>query len=104
MKRVGAQVTEVVAYQTEKPKGLRKQIAQLFRHERVDFITFTSASTAQYFFEALPTKKLLKKSRLISIGPETSKAIRSKGKKVDQEAKVHTLEGLVQAILKRSAK
>ena len=59
--------------------------------------------TVEYFHARFDLPKLLKKfpqMKLASIGPETSKAIRALGLEPALEAKEHTTEGLLAALLK----
>ena len=72
-----------------------------------DWITFTSASTVEHFHARLDLPKLLKKfpqTKLVSIGPETSKAIRALVLEPTVEAKDHSIEGIVQALMKQAAR
>ena len=59
---------------------------------------FPSAATATHFFQSLANGKHVN-AKVISIGPATSKAIRALGQKVDREARVSTIEGLVEAVV-----
>ena len=68
-----------------------------------DWITFTSGSTVEHFHARFNLPKLLKKfpqMKLASIGPETSKAVRILGLEPTLEAKEHTTDGLIAALLK----
>lgn len=98
LRQAGALVTEAAVYRTRKSKRLRRELNKLICQSPPDYVTFTSASTADRFFEALNGHSL--KTKLISIGPETSKAVRKAGARVAREAVPHTIEGLVGAILK----
>ena len=87
-----------------KRKDLNGAAAKL-AEDGADWITFTSASTVEHFHARFDLPKLLKqfpKMKLRSIGPETSKAIRALGLEPTQEAKEHSIEGVVQALTKRS--
>ncbi|HKW28373.1 MAG TPA: uroporphyrinogen-III C-methyltransferase [Verrucomicrobiae bacterium] len=67
-----------------------------------DWITFTSGSTVEHFHARFDLPKLLKQFpqiKLASIGPETSKAIRSLKLEPALEAKEHTTDGLIAALL-----
>ena len=66
--------------------------------ERADYVTFTSSSTVSFFFEAAGDR-LSDGTRLVSIGPVTSDALRERGREPDVEAGRHDVEGLVQALL-----
>ncbi len=61
----------------------------------VDYVTFTSASSARHYLDAGgPTT-----ARLVSIGPATSAAVRERGLTVDVEATQHDLDGLIAALV-----
>ena len=66
--------------------------------ERADYVTFTSSSTVSFFFEAAGDR-LSDGTRLVSIGPVTSDALRERGREPDVEAGRHDIEGLVAALL-----
>jgi uroporphyrinogen III methyltransferase/synthase len=93
----GAIVDEVVAYrtvpETEDVTGAKVRLAD----QGADYVTFTSASTAEHFAAlGIPLKP---GCRTVSIGPVTSEALREKGLPVSIEAKQHDIPGLVEAIL-----
>ena len=119
LEKSGAIVTEIPIYRTEKPEGLPRKVAELMHQHPIDYITFTSSSTAQNFFEVyrngrhypppiLPPqsggRRKVGGAKVISIGPVTSKTIRGFGVKVDREARVSTIPGLVKAVLEEEAK
>jgi uroporphyrinogen III methyltransferase/synthase len=66
-----------------------------------DYATFTSASSARFFTEAIGGAEVLRDSglRLVSIGPVTTEALRELGLEPALEAARHTPEGLVDALL-----
>jgi uroporphyrinogen III methyltransferase/synthase len=70
---------------------------------RADYVTFTSSSTVKYFFAALDGAELSKRTRLASIGPVTSDALRERGLEPDVEAGRHDIDGLVQALIDDAA-
>jgi uroporphyrinogen III methyltransferase/synthase len=66
-------------------------------------VLFTSGSTVEHFHERfnLPAlKQKFPKLKLASIGPETSKALATLNLKSDVEASLHTVEGLLEALLR----
>jgi uroporphyrinogen III methyltransferase/synthase len=70
--------------------------------EGADWITFTSGSTVEKFHERFDLPKLaaqFPQLKLATIGPETSKALAALGLKPAVEAKPHTTEGLLKALL-----
>jgi uroporphyrinogen III methyltransferase/synthase len=64
--------------------------------EKVDAITFTSASTVDNFLSRVTDTR---GARLVSIGPATSAAIRKHGLEPDIEAKEATIQALHDALL-----
>jgi uroporphyrinogen III methyltransferase/synthase len=67
-----------------------------------DWVAFTSASTVEHFHARFDLPALLNKFpqlKTATIGPETTKALAALGLKPAIEAKEHTIEGLVAALL-----
>jgi uroporphyrinogen III methyltransferase/synthase len=91
----GAEVDVVALYETV---GEPLRPSQLDAIARAGYVTFTSASTVRFFFEAVGPH-LHASTRLVSIGPVTSAALRERGREPDVEATRHDLDGLVQALL-----
>jgi uroporphyrinogen III methyltransferase/synthase len=93
---LGAIVDEAIAYQTVPETEDNQDAAERLRDEGADVITFTSASTVENFFAlGIP---LPSTTRIASIGPVTSAAVRDHGREVDIEASPHTIPGLVSAV------
>ncbi|MDX2081029.1 MAG: uroporphyrinogen-III C-methyltransferase [Terrimicrobiaceae bacterium] len=96
--RLGAIVDEAVAYRTvpetdDVSGGIRR-----YRESGADMVTFTSSSTAENFHAlGLPVPPGV---RYASIGPVTSRTMKSLEMPVDLEAGVHDIPGLVSAIRK----
>jgi uroporphyrinogen-III synthase len=107
LRKLGAQVDVVEAYETVIPRSSRVQLRAVLRdpRRRPDVITFTSSSTVRNFVallaggrgRLLPTKHL-NGVRLASIGPVTSSTLRELGLRVDIEAREYTIPGLIRAI------
>lgn len=107
LKDSGGMVKEVSVYETRPPQIQKGYFEEMLKKHPIDFITFMSSSTVTNFFKTfsklgMNPKKL--NARFISIGPVTSKTIRELGGKVAKEADPHTMDGLVNAILKMSRK
>ena len=66
-------------------------------------VTFTSASTAKNLSEALGEAALSATAKLISIGPQTSEAVREAFGRLDAEAASPSLDALVEATRKALA-
>jgi len=103
LRKLGAQVDVVEAYETVVPKSscIRLQTILKDAKRRPDVITFTSSSTVKNFL-ALSGKMVSRghpRPRFASIGPVTSSTLRELGLPVDIEAKQYTIPGLIQAIV-----
>jgi uroporphyrinogen-III synthase len=113
LRRAGAEVDVVEAYETVAPKSSEKRLRALLANRtlRPHAITFTSSSTVKNFVELLglrSARAVLKKParyhgvHTASIGPVTSATLREFGLPVDIEAKKYTIPGLVAAIVEAS--
>jgi uroporphyrinogen III methyltransferase/synthase len=103
LEEMGAIVDDIGLYKTVAETEDYFGAAENFLERGADWITFTSGSTVEFFHARFDLPKLLKKFpqiKLASIGPETSKAISVLGLKPSLEAKEHTTDGLIAALLK----
>jgi uroporphyrinogen-III synthase len=102
LRKLGAQVDVVEAYETIIPRGSRIRLRGLLKNpaKRPDVITFTSSSTVRNFLALTGrrARRSLDGIQLASIGPVTSATLREVGLRVDIEAKQYTIPGLIQAI------
>lgn len=104
LRKAGAQVDVVEAYETVVPKSSRTRLRNALKdpRRRPHVVTFTSSSTARNFVELLGTSGKgapdLGRIRMASIGPVTSCTLRELGMRVDIGAREFTIPGLVQAI------
>jgi uroporphyrinogen III methyltransferase / synthase len=102
LERMGAIVDDIAIYktvpETEDPNGAGAKISE----EGANWVTFTSGSTVENFHARFDLPALLRKHplmKLASIGPETSQALSKLGLKPTTEAKEHTIDGLVAALI-----
>jgi uroporphyrinogen III methyltransferase/synthase len=102
LEALGGIVDDVACYKTvPETEDLNGAAARLLE-SGADWITFTSSSTVENFHARFDLPALLKKFpqiKLASIGPETTRALASLGLEPDVEAKPHTIEGLVKALI-----
>ena len=102
LRKAGAVVDVVEAYETVVPKASRARLRAALANpkRRPHVITFTSSSTVKNFVELLGRRSRtgLKGVLLSSIGPVTSSTLREFGLPVDIAAKEFTIPGLVTAI------
>lgn len=107
LRKAGAQVDVIEAYETVVPQSSRRQLQSALRNpkKRPHVVTFTSSSTVKNFVELLDMPDNLKLQPLLdgvlmsSIGPVTSTTLRESGLSVDIAAKEFTIPGLVAAIV-----
>lgn len=101
LRRAGAKVEVVEAYQTVVPPKSRRMLREVLRNRRPHWVTFTSSSTARNFALLLGTARLsraIQGVRVASIGPVTSRTLRELGLRVNVQARKYTIPGLVQAM------
>ena len=111
LRRAGASVDVVEAYQTVVPQSSRIRLRAALKNpnRRPHVITFTSSSTVRNFVELLGASAhgrgrerhlSLNGIRTASIGPVTSSTLRELGLPVDIEARQFTIPGLIKAIMR----
>jgi uroporphyrinogen-III synthase len=104
LRKMGAQVEVIEAYQTRVPEGAAEKIKALFASpsHRPHVVTFTSSSTVTNFLsllgEAASWRPTLTGVTLASIGPVTSATLRAADLEPAVEAREYTMDGLVAAI------
>ncbi len=101
LKKLGADVHCVKTYRTLTPKKMPSEIKKELLVGTFDYITFTSSSTVSNFVKLLGRGSLqkLSKTKCASIGPITSKTLRTYSLKPACQAKNFTTDGLVHAII-----
>jgi uroporphyrinogen-III synthase len=88
----------VDAYRTRMVPSLPNEARDALGEGRVDAITFTSASTVQGFVGAVGVVR--GNPKVVCIGPVTARAAREAGLRVSAVANPHTIEGLVDALVR----
>jgi uroporphyrinogen-III synthase len=102
LRKAGAHVDVVEAYETVVPASSRVRLQAAFKDagKRPHVVTFTSSSTVRNFAALLDRRKQTPFAGTLtaSIGPVTSATLRELGFPVDIAAKEFTIPGLVAAI------
>ena len=99
----GAEVERIAAYRTIPTDGMAEK-ARSALEQNVDFVTFTSSSTVQNLLSMLDgDRKALERSKIACIGPTTAATAEQMGLRVDLVAPVHTVQGLVDALVEHCA-
>ena len=96
----GAEVADLDAYRTRPVEAFEPDVLEALRSGSVDWVTFTSSSTVRSMVQILGVESpLLKKTKLVSIGPITSGTCRELGLEVAAEASQHDVEGVIDALV-----
>ena len=102
LRKAGADIDVVEAYETILPKASRSKLQKLIKGPRPPHvITFTSSSTVRNFVALLGAahRKKLVNIKLASIGPVTSSTLKELKLPVNIEAREFTMGGLIRAIV-----
>ena len=100
LRAAGAAVEEVVVYRTVRPDAMPDAALEALREGSADWITFTSSSTVENFLALIEGEDVsLDGVDLASIGPVTTDTLKAHGLAPAVTAEVHTIDGLVDAIL-----
>ena len=102
LEALGAIVDDVAVYRTVPETEDVTGAAANLLERGADWVAFTSGSTVENFHSRFDLPALLRKFpqlKTATIGPETSKALAALGSKPTLEAKSHTLDGLIEALL-----
>jgi uroporphyrinogen-III synthase len=100
LRKLGAKIDVVDAYETVIPKSSRVRLRALLKNPRLrpDIVTFTSSSTVRNFVKLAGRNAKNANLRFASIGPVTSATLRELGLPVHIEARKYTIPGLIEAI------
>lgn len=99
--KAGAEVDDVAIYTTIREKSESSWLIEGISKGTIDWLTFASPSSADGFFEQIPSEKVnSSKAKVASIGPVTSERLRKLGVRIDAEATEHTIDGLLAAMEK----
>jgi uroporphyrinogen III methyltransferase/synthase len=94
--KAGAIVDDAIAYRTVPETNDETGAQARFLEEGADVLTFASGSAVDHFVALnLPIPATTK---IVSIGPVTSEALKKHGLRIDAEATTHDIPGLVQAV------
>jgi uroporphyrinogen III methyltransferase/synthase len=101
LKKLGAQVDVVTAYETVGSGKKKKELEEMLKENQVDVITFTSSSTVNNFIKIMGSSfKLPEDVNIACIGPVTAATAKKAGFAVDIHQEEYTMEGLVGALIK----
>ncbi|HYS70567.1 MAG TPA: uroporphyrinogen-III C-methyltransferase [Gemmatimonadaceae bacterium] len=98
LRETGAHLDVIEAYRSIPDGEGAERLARAIESGRLDLATFTSGSAVRGYVDAIG-EDLAKHVPAVSMGPQTSEALREAGIEVKAEAKESTLDGLVSAVL-----
>jgi uroporphyrinogen III methyltransferase/synthase len=102
LRKGGAIVEDKDIYTVRTKKSDSGQLKQQITSGSIDWLTFTSSSAAAAFFGHVSAKTVnSSKAKVASIGPMTTEELKKLGIKIDLEAKEHTIDGLLEAMVAR---
>ncbi|MDB6130010.1 MAG: uroporphyrin-III C-methyltransferase [Verrucomicrobiales bacterium] len=102
---LGAIVDDVPVYKTVPETEDLNGAAEDFLENGADWIAFTSSSTVENFHSRFNLPEIMVKHphlKILSIGPETTKALTALELTPALQAQKHTIQGMVDALLKAS--
>jgi uroporphyrinogen III methyltransferase/synthase len=99
LRRRGAEVDVVAAYQNVIPHQAPQQAAEIFANPLPDWITFASSSAVNHLLALVPIDTI-QEIKIATIGPATSATALEQGLTVSAEALKHTVPGLIEAMIR----
>ena len=100
-RKAGARVFEVAAYETRCPDSIPEDTINVISNRKIDAFIFSSGKTVSNSSFLLKKEfgkewlKYLDQTRLLTIGPETTKMCENIFGRVDRQAQKYTFEGLL---------
>jgi uroporphyrinogen III methyltransferase / synthase len=97
LRKRGAQVEVVEAYRNVIPPEAADTAAAVFREPYPDWVLFASSSAVDNLVKLIGAERL-RRTKIATIGPITSKTVLDHALIVTSQAEVHTAEGLIDAL------
>ncbi len=108
LREMGAVVRVVHGYQAIPPHATGEPLADHFRNQDIQYLTFTSSSTVKNFCQLFADRQemheLTQHATVACIGPITAKTVEAEGLSVDIVAAENTVPALVDAIVAHATK
>jgi uroporphyrinogen III methyltransferase / synthase len=98
LQAAGGEVEQIVVYRSTDVNAPDPEIAAALAAGHIDWITVTSSAIAKSLAKMFGAE--LRRSKIVSISPVTSATLRELGFEPAAEAKVYTMAGVVDAIVK----
>jgi uroporphyrinogen III methyltransferase/synthase len=101
LRKLGAEVTVIEAYRSIADGHGAEKLSRAIETGKIDLVTFTSASAVKAYVDVVGDDLALRVPA-VSIGPQTSEAVRGAGIELKHEADESTIDGLIAAVLRGS--
>ena len=98
LREYGAVVDVAPVYETVTEAEDPARVRELLAAGAIDFATFASSSTVKNLAKLLGDASLLKKTKIIAIGPITAQTCESLGLMPAAVAEEYTIDGMIRAI------
>tara|TARA_B100000212_G_scaffold292583_1_gene234623 strand:- start:32 stop:829 length:798 start_codon:yes stop_codon:yes gene_type:complete len=104
-RKAGARVFEVAAYETRCPDSIPENTIEVIASRKVDAILFSSGKTVSNSAFLLKKAfgetwlKYFEQTKLVTIGPQTTKICKNIFGRVDSQAQKYTFEGLLDEVI-----
>ncbi|NMD70515.1 uroporphyrinogen-III synthase [Bacillus sp. DNRA2] len=102
LSEAGANVTEIVIYETFAPEESKNKLVEFLEKEELDVLTFTSPSTIDHFMEIVEEKQLqdkIKACMIAVIGPVSKNKAIQHGLTVDVCPQDYTVKDMLLAVI-----
>lgn len=102
LRDTGADVDEVVIYETYMPETSRSKLAELLKGNQLDILLFTSPSTVDHLMQVVHEFGLhqhLEQCTIGCIGPSTEKKLREYGLPVHGMPSEYTVKGMIHSTI-----
>ncbi len=102
LREAGAEVTILPVYETVLADNDPQEVIQALENDEIQFVTFTSSSTVENFFELIKPEAFRKYRDgviLACIGPVTARTLEGFGFEADIAPEEYTMAGLVDAMV-----
>jgi uroporphyrinogen III methyltransferase/synthase len=98
--KAGALVEDIAVYTVVPQKNEPAKLVEQIKAGNIQWLTFTSPSTAKAFFAQVPPDLInTARVKVASIGPVTTEQLAKFGVKVHAHAELHTIDGLVSVLM-----
>jgi uroporphyrinogen-III synthase len=97
LQKKGWTPVRVTAYRTRHPEALPPDAEEALTKGEIDALVFSSSSTVDGFVQMAGLRR---GPKVVAIGPVTAQTAHEHGFTVDEVAEPHTIEGIVQALIR----